>query len=97
MNTANFSIARFNNIKENLLNLGKKNKTNYLKINIIMDNIAKIRKNNNLNFSNNKDNPKRENKRGKRFYKNNNNNKKKYGSLNQINIIKKLNFGSFNY
>ena len=91
MNTAGFFTARSNNFKRNLFNLSKKNKTNNLKTNIIINNTAKIKRNNDLNFLNNKNNLRRGNKReGKSYNKNNNNKNKKYKSLNQINIIKKF-------
>ena len=96
-----FFIIRLNNFKGNLFNLGKKDKINNLKTDIIMNNIVKIKKNDDFNFLNNKCDPRRGNKRKRKFY-----NKKtiirvgKYGSLNQINIIKRkksLNFNFFNY
>ena len=68
MNIANSSTARFNNSKGNSPNSNKKNKKNNLKIDVIIDNIIKARKDNNPDFSNNKSNPRRENKRGGRFY-----------------------------
>ena len=91
MSTANSFITRFSNFKGNPLNLGKKDKISSLKTNIIINNTVKTRGNNNSNFLNNKNDLRRGNKRGERFY-----NKKtiirikKYGSLNQINIIKKM-------
>ena len=101
MNTVGFFIARFNNFKRNSPNLSKKNKINNLKINIIINNIVKTRRDNNSNFLNNKGDLKRGNKRGEKSYNKNNNNKnKKYKSLNQINIIKKgknLNLSFFSY
>ena len=92
MNTADFLIARFNNFKGNLFISGKKNKVNSLKINIIINNTAKAREDDNFNFLNNKNNFKRRNKRGKRFYNKKLINIRNYGSPNQINIIKKKNF-----
>ena len=77
MSTAGFFIAYFNNSKKNPLNLGKNNKINNLKINIIINNTAKAKKDDNPNFLNNKNNPKRENKRGGKFYNKKNNNKNK--------------------
>ena len=68
MNIIGFFIALLNNSKKNSFNLNKKDKISNLKINIIMDNTVKIRKNNNSNFLNNKNNLKHENKREKRFY-----------------------------
>ena len=67
----------------NLPNLSKKNKINNLKINVIINNTAKTKGNDDPNFLNNKDNLKRGNKLKKRF-----NNKKtiirieKFGLLN---------------
>ena len=78
MNTANSFIIRLNNSKGNPPHLSKKDKINNLKTNIIINNTAKTRENNNLNFLNNKNNPRRGNKHRERFYnkKNNNINKK---------------------
>ena len=70
-------IARFNNFKGNSPNLGKKNKINNLKINIIMNNIVKIREDDNPDFLNNKSDFRRENKREKKLYNKKNNNKNK--------------------
>ena len=83
MNIADFFIIYFNNFKGNPFNLNKKDKINNLKTDIIMDNIAKIKKNNNLDFLNSESDPKHGNKHKRRFY-----NKKiiikikKYGSPN---------------
>ena len=44
MNIVGFFIVRFNNFKKNLFNLIKKDKINNLKINIIINNIIKIKK-----------------------------------------------------
>ena len=69
--------------KGNPSNLNKKNKINNLKTNIIINNIVKVRGDDNFDSLNNKNDPKRGNKRRGRFY-----NKKtlikikKYGSLN---------------
>ena len=77
MNTVGFFTIRFNNFKGNSSNLNKKNKISNLKINIIMNNTAKIRGDDNSDFLNNKNNLRRGNKRGGRFYNKNNNNKNK--------------------
>ena len=83
MSIVNFSTARLSNFKGNPFNSNKKNKTSSLKINVIINNTAKIKENDNLNFLNGKNNLRRENKRGGRFYNKNNNNKnKKIRSLN---------------
>ena len=78
MNTASSSITYFNNSKKNPPNPGKKNKINSLKINVIMNNTAKIRKNDNPDSSNDENDLKRENKCGEKPYdkKNDNENKK---------------------
>ena len=100
MNIINSFTVRFSNFKGNLFNLDKRNKINSLKINIIINNTAKTKKDDNPDFSDDKDDFKYENKRKKRLY-----NKKtiikmrKYGLLNQTNITKKkhLNFNFSNY
>ena len=73
MNIAGFVIIYFSNFKKNPLNLDKKNKISNLKIDIIINNIIEIRKNDDLNFSNNENDFRRENKRKKRFYNKENN------------------------
>ena len=70
-------MACFNNSKGNLPNLNKKDKISNLKTNIIMNNTAKIKKNDDFDFLNNKGDLKRGNKRGKRPYNRKNNNKNK--------------------
>ena len=75
--------ARPNNSKENLFNLSKKNKINNLKTNIIMNNIVKIKKNDDPDFLNNKGDFRYKNKRGGRLYNKNNNNENK-----KIRVIK---------
>ena len=55
--------------------LNKKDKINSLKINIIINNIVKVKGNNNPDFLNSKDDFRRGNKRKKRFYDRENNNK----------------------
>ena len=78
MNTAGFSTARFSNSKKNLFNSGKKDKINNLKTDIIINNIVKIREDNNPDFLNNKGDLKRGNKCERRLnYKENNNKNKK--------------------
>ena len=65
-----------------------------------MNIIVKIREDDNSNFLNNKNDLKRGNKRGRKFYNKKNNNNKKYELLNQKNIIKKernFNFNFFSY
>ena len=62
MNIIGFFTARFNNSKKNLFNLGKKNKINNLKTDIILNNIVKARGDNNPDFLNNKNNLRRGNK-----------------------------------
>ena len=57
MNTADSLIIYFNNSKKNPLILGRKNKTSNLKIDIIINNTTKAKKNNNPDFSNNKITP----------------------------------------
>ena len=68
MSIIGFDTAYLNNSKGNLFNLGKKDKINNLKINIIINNIAKIRGDNNSDFLNNEDNLQRGNKRGGKPY-----------------------------
>ena len=66
-----------------------------MKINIIINNTVKAKKDNNPDFVNNKNDFKRENKRGKRFYnrKNNNKNKKiRVAKLNKYYKKKKFKF-----
>ena len=77
MNIISFFTAYFSNFKGNLSNLGKKNRINNLKINIIINNIIKIKGDDNLDFLNNKGDFKRGNKRKKRFYDREDNNKNK--------------------
>ena len=77
MNTAGSSTARFSNFKRNLFNLGKKDKISNLKIDIIMDNTAKIKEDDDSDFLDNEDNFRRGNKRGGRFYNKKNNKKNK--------------------
>ena len=67
MSTAGFLIIYFSNFKKNSFNLGKRDKINNLKTNIIINNTVKIRRDDNLNFLNNKNDFKRGNKRRKRF------------------------------
>ena len=74
MNTAGSFTACPNNSKRNSPNLGKKDKTSNLKTNIIINNIVKIRKDNAPDFLNNKNDPKRGNKCGKKSYNKKNNN-----------------------
>ena len=78
MNIIDSFTARFNNSKGNPVNLDKKNKTSNLKTDVIMNNIIKIKGDNDFDFLNSKNNPKRENKREKRLYnrKNDNGSKK---------------------
>ena len=83
MNTAGFLTARFNNFKKNLFIIDKKNKINNLKTDVIINNITKVRKDDNPNFLNNKSNFRRENKREERLYNKKNNNKNK-----KIRVIK---------
>ena len=83
MNTVNFFTACFNNFKGDPFNASKKNKISSLKINIIIDNTAKIKKNNNFNFLNSEGDFKRGNKREKKFY-----NKKNDDKSGKIWIIK---------
>ena len=75
MNIIGSLIARFNNFKRNPPTLDRKDKISSLKTNIIMNNTAKARKDDNFNSLNNKSNPKCEDKREGRFYNKNNNNK----------------------
>ena len=77
MNTAGFLTARSNNSKGNPPITGRKDKTNNLEINIIINNTAKAREDDNPNSLNNKNNPRRGNKRGERPYNEKNNNKNK--------------------
>ena len=77
MNTVNFFIARFNNFKGNPPHLGKKDKISNLKIDVIINNIAKTRRNDDFNFLDSKGDLKRGNKRGRRFYNRKDNNKSK--------------------
>ena len=70
-------IARFNNSKKNLSNPNKKNKISNSKIDVIINNIVKIRENDDPDFWNDKGDPKCGNKRGKRSYNRKNNNKNK--------------------
>ena len=85
MNIIGSFIARFNNSKGNLFNLNKKNKTNNLEIDIIIHNIIKIRKDDDLDFLDNKNDFKRENKREGRFYNRKNNNKNKKIQITKLN------------
>ena len=75
MNTAGFFTAYFNNFKGNPPNLSKKDKINNLKTDIIINNTAKAKKNNNPDFLDNKNDLKRGNKREGRFYNKKNDNK----------------------
>ena len=77
MNIAGSLTAHFNNFKGNPSNLGKRDKTNNLKIDIIIDNTVKAKEDNDFNFLNNKNDLKRGNKRRGRSYNKENNNKNK--------------------
>ena len=77
MNIINFFTARFSNSKGNPPNLSKKNKISSLETNIIINNTAKIKENDDFNFLNNKGDLRYGNKRGERFYNKKNNNKNK--------------------
>ena len=68
MSTAGSSTARFNNFKRNPFITNKKNKTSNLETDVIMDNTAKVKKNDDSNSLDNEGNPKRGNKRGRRLY-----------------------------
>ena len=77
MNIVGSLTAHSNNPKGNSPTTGRKDKINSLKINIIMDNTVKIRKNDDFNFLDSEDNPRRGDKRGRRLYDKKNNNKNK--------------------
>ena len=75
MNIAGFLTACFNNPKRNSLITGRKDKTNNLKIDVIMNNTAKVRKDDDFNFSDNEGNLRRGDKGGEKLYDKENNNK----------------------
>ena len=101
MSIINSLTAHFNNSKRNPFTSDKKNKTSNLKIDIIINNTAKIRENDDFNSLNNKNNPKREKKPEKNFIIKKIIIKiKKYKSPNQINITERkrnLNSNFFSY
>ena len=101
MSIVGFFTARFSNSKGNPFNLGKKDKINSLKINIIMNNIVKAKRDDNLNFLNNKGDPKYGNKRGRKPYNKKNNNKNRKIQISKLNKYYKkkrsLNFSFFDY
>ena len=68
MSTAGSLTARFNNSKGNSPIIGRKDKISSLKINVIINNTAKAREDNDFNFLNSEGNLRRGNKRGKRLY-----------------------------
>ena len=75
MNIISSLTARFNNSKENLFTTSRKNKTSSLKTDIIINNIIKVRGDDDLDSLNSKNNPRRGNKRkGKPYNKEDNNN-----------------------
>ena len=85
MNIVGSSIAYFNNPKRNSLIIGRKDKTNSLKINIIIDNTAKARENDDPDFLNSKSNPRRGDKRGKKLYDKKNNDKNEKIQIAKLN------------
>ena len=85
MNIISFFTARPNNSKGNSFNLSKKNKINNWKTDIIINNIAKTKKNNNSNFLDGKGDPKRENKRERKLYNKKNNNKNRKIQIAKLN------------
>ena len=99
MSTADSLIARFNNFKKNSFIIGRKNKISNLKINIIIDNTVKARKDDDFNFLNSKNNLRRGDKRGKKFYDKKNNNKSEKIQIAKLNKYheekKKLKFWLF--
>ena len=78
-------IARTNNSKESPLNLNKKDKISNLKIDIIIDNTAKIRGDNDPDFSNNKSDFGRENRYREKPYNKENNNRSKKIQVTKLN------------
>ena len=74
--------------------MNKKNKINSLKTDIIIDDTVKIKKNNNLDFLNNKNDFRRGNKRKKKPYNKENNNRNKKIRIVKLNRYykKKLRF-----
>ena len=83
MSTADSLIVCSNNPKKNSPIIGRKDKTNNLKINVIINNIAKAKEDDNPNSLDNKGNPKRRDKREERFY-----DKKNDNGSGKIQIVK---------
>ena len=77
MSIAGSLTARSNNSKGNPPTTGRKDKTSSLKTDIIMNNTAKARENDDPNSSDSKSNPKRGDKREGRLYDKENDNKNK--------------------
>ena len=75
MSTAGSSTARFNNSKGNPPTTGRKDKTSNLETDVIIDNTAKARRDDDPDSLDSESNPRRGDKRGRRPYNKENNNK----------------------